>query len=379
MQKETLTRRQRVLAAINHQIPDRVPIDLGMHFSTGISAFAYKRLREYLGLGTDEIYVPDCWQLIARVQEDVLERFHSDTILLNPIIKNRVKWNPREDYVFMMPGFLNPVLHENGDWTVTHEDKFMRMPEGGYYFDGDWISVESYADDEESQKAYSINAERIFKETDYFTMKMGFSAYFHGLEFACLMLTDPDEAIEMQEQVFEDNMAHAEKMLRTYGKYIQSIEVNSDLGTQHAPFIRPEVYEKFCMPYLKRFNDFIHRNSDIKIFLHCCGSVEPLIPYIIEAGVDILNPVQISATNMDPATLKERYGDKICFWGGGCDTQQVLTKATPDEVREHVRGLVRIFKPGGGFVFNQVHNIMGNVPAENIVAMYDTAYEESFY
>ncbi|MCL2362389.1 MAG: hypothetical protein FWC73_11330 [Defluviitaleaceae bacterium] len=376
---ETMNRRQRVLAAINHQTPDRMPIDLGVHFSTGISAFAYKRLREHLGLYADIIDVPDPVQMLARVERDVLERFRCDTMLLNPELKSPVRWDVRGDYSFLVSDKAVPTQKENGDWIVSRGDKSMRMPKGGYFFDGDWLGVSDYASEEEELKAYAARAERIYKETDYFTMQMGFYGFFSDLEFACLMLTDPDEAIQQQEEHLAYFLARAEKVLRMYGEYIQCIEINSDLGTQSAPFLRPEHYEEFCMPYLKKFNDFIHRNSDIKIFMHSCGSVEPLIPYIIEAGVDILNPVQISADNMDPAVLKEKYGDKICFWGGGCDTQNILPNATPEEVKTHVREMVGILKPGGGFVFNQVHNIMGDVPPENIVAMFDTAYEESFY
>jgi len=379
MRKETMTSRERVLTAINHKEPDRMPIDFGVHFSTGISAFAYKRLREYLGLNTDSIDLQDTVQMLARVDEDVLERFHSDTILLNPRWKKPTKWTPREDYTFLTSDKMNPVLRENGDWVVTQDDKLMRMPNGCYFFDGDLFSFKEYETEDEELDTYAKAAERIFKETDYFTMQMGFFGFFGGIEFACTMLTDPDEAIRQQEGLFDYAMVRIEKVIRKYGHYIQSIEVNSDLGAQNAPLLSPDHYEKFCMPYLKKFNDFVHRNSDLKIFMHCCGSIQPLIPHIIEAGVDILNPVQISAANMNPKELKERYGDKICFWGGGCDTQHVLPNGTVDEVKAHVRELVNTFKPGGGFVFNQVHNIMGDVSAENIVAMFDTAYEESFY
>ena len=136
---------------------------------------------------------------------------------------------------------------------------------------------------------------------------------------------------------------------------------------------------EFCMPYYKRFCEFVHANSDIKVFLHNCGSIKELIPMFIDADIDVLNPVQISAEDMDPQELKDEYGEGICFWGGGCNTQHVLSTGTPDAVISNVRYLVRTFKEKGGFVFNQVHNIMGNVPPENIVAMLDTAYEESFY
>lgn len=143
--------------------------------------------------------------------------------------------------------------------------------------------------------------------------------------------------------------------------------------------VRPEMHNEFCFPYVKQFCDFVHQNSDAKVFLHSCGSIETLIPYVIEAGVDILNPVQISAVNMELAVLKEKYGHQICFWGGGCNTQYVLGTATPAEVCQNVLDLTNIFKVNSGFVFNQVHNVMGNVPPENIVAMLDAAYENRWY
>ena len=163
------------------------------------------------------------------------------------------------------------------------------------------------------------------------------------------------------------------------GEYIQGICLNSDLGSQAAPFCRPSVYAELCAPYVKRLCTFIHENSDCKVFLHCCGSIKPMIPILIDAGVDILNPVQISAQNMEPRQLKQEFGDKLTFWGGGCNTQEALWRGTPAQVAANVRELVSVFKPGSGFVFNQVHNIMGNVPPQNIVAMLDTAYAESFY
>ena len=133
------------------------------------------------------------------------------------------------------------------------------------------------------------------------------------------------------------------------------------------------------LPYLKQVCDFIHQNSDTKVFMHSCGSIEPLLPLLIEAGIDIINPVQISATGMDAAALKRKYGDRIVFWGGGANTQQVLGIEPPKAVRDHVRTLVQTFKPGGGYVFCPVHNILGNVQPESILAAYEAAYEASFY
>jgi uroporphyrinogen decarboxylase len=148
---------------------------------------------------------------------------------------------------------------------------------------------------------------------------------------------------------------------------------------QQGLMCRPSVLEECVAPYIKKLCDFIHRNSDIKVFMHNCGAIRPLIPMLIDCGIDVLNPVQISAADMEAGQLKREFGDRIIFWGGGCDTQNVLGVGTPAQVADNVRTLVRAFKPGGGFVFNQVHNIMGNVPPQNIVALLDTAYQESFY
>jgi uroporphyrinogen decarboxylase len=161
--------------------------------------------------------------------------------------------------------------------------------------------------------------------------------------------------------------------------YVGAICIGGDLGGQQSPMVKPDVFADIIAPYLKTFCGFIHANSDYKIFLHSCGSIEPLLPVLIECGVDIINPVQISASNMDPMSLKRKYGKDIVFWGGGVDTQNVLSFKEPCDVAENVGHLTGIFKPGGGYVFCPVHNIMGDVKPENVIAAYDAAYENSFY
>jgi uroporphyrinogen decarboxylase len=163
------------------------------------------------------------------------------------------------------------------------------------------------------------------------------------------------------------------------GRFIQLLTVGDDMGTQHGPLCNPRHIERFCMPYYRRFCRVVHAESDVKVFMHNCGAIRTLIPMLIEAGIDALNPVQISADGMDPVALKSEFGDRITFWGGGCDTQRVLPAASPTEVARHVAGQVGTFKPGGGFVFTQVHNILGNVPPQNVVAMFDAAYNASWY
>lgn len=374
-----ISHRQRVLNAINHVPQDRMPIDLGVHFSSGISMFAYHNLRRYLGLDTDHIEAIDNVQLLARVDEDVLDLFHIDTQLLRVPWQNTTRWHVRDDYSFIVPKALQPIKNDKGDFLVHLNGGKMRLPEGGCFFDGDWLRVSELDEDELLVKTID-EANKIRASKDRFCTYQNFAAYFLDLEFACLMYTDPDEVIALNDAAHKHNLALLEKMIRQDKLHnIDCVGLNSDLGAQNAPMVNPALYAEFCLPYLKDFCTKVHEWSGMKTFMHSCGSIEPLIPHLIDAGIDILNPVQISAANMEPAMLKQKYGDKICFWGGGCDTQAVLDCKTPLEVRENVKELVSIFKPGAGFVFNQVHNVMGNVPPENIVAMLNAALEFSAY
>lgn len=380
MNKETMTSRERMLAAINHEPVDRVPFGLGGNSASSISAFAYQNLREYLGFEKKPIMIAKLVLGISYIHQDIMERFHLDTVLLAPPWKEPVNWNPRGDYNFLISSSLIPEMNGKGEWIARRGEMQMRMPQGGYFFDGDWLIEEDFEDNDAMLKAYRENAERIYKDTGYFTlMPSMLKSFFEGLDMACDMYTDPELVIEQQERSLEKSLKNAEKIIRSLGEYIQGVTLTGDLGGQTAPLLRPTMYEQFCYPYLKKLCDFIHANSDLKIFLHSCGAVEPLIPYLIDAGIDVLNPVQISAAGMNPTHLKKTYGKRIAFWGGGCDTQAMLDKGSPKEIASHVKELMSIFKEDSGYVFAQVHNIMGNVKPENIVAMMDAAYENSFY
>ncbi|NQU43671.1 hypothetical protein HQ520_10320 [bacterium] len=386
MHKETVSSRERVVRAINHRPVDRVPIDLGSHMSTGISMFAYQSLRRHLDLSTDRIWIPDMVQGLAYVDKDILERFHCDCILLEPPYPAMVRWTPRDDYTFLIPADARPERTAQGEWVIRKGDAAMRMPAGGFFFDGAWISDWGEGDEDYRIALYAREAERIFKETPYATNLVGYS---HGLkiasygagslEDAMLSFEDPEALHTSRRKALDDSIQRMGRIIDTFGPYIQLVSLADDMGNQNGPMCSPRYVEEFCIPYYKQFCDFVHANSDIKVFLHNCGSIKPLIPLLIDAGIDVLNPVQISAGNMDPQQLKDEFGDRICFWGGGCNTQQVLGTGTPESVAQNVRYLMRIFKKDGGFVFNQVHNIMGDVPPENIIAMLDTAYEEGFY
>lgn len=381
--KETLTSRERVVRTLNREPVDRMPIDLGAHPSSGISAFAYKNLREYLDFDPGKIWVHDTVQMLACVDEDIRRRFHIDTIQLEPKWPALKPWTPRPGFTFQMPGGMPLELGESGDWIVERNNQRMRLPAGGYFFDGDWLCDWGGLGEDEAIAVYAREAERIHQETEYATMFTGYSygcgfgAFFGGMDHAVEMLEDPDLVKEQHETKLAGYIRRAGKAIDAFGPCVQMIAIGDDMGMQTGPMCRPSVLEDCTFPYIKRFCDFIHRHSDWKVFLHSCGSIRPLIPLMIDAGIDVLNPVQISAANMDPAGLKRDFGDRILFWGGGCDTQNVLGSAGPDEVRENVRSLVSAFNKGGGFVFNQVHNVMGDVAPENIVAMLDAAYEAS--
>ena len=385
--RETLASRERVNRTLRREPVDRLPIDLGSHPSTGISAFAYWELKQKLGLTETPVEVWDLPQMLARVEIPVLERFHCDLICLSARPDKFRDWTPRGNYRFLIPAAAEARRNADGDWFFEQPDTPpMRMPDGGYFFDGGWLSNWETCSFEESLRRTTMEAEILYKETPYALNYTGYASggpqvggFFGGLEQAIALLTDPVNVFQAIEAWSDDAIRNFDIINKNMGQYLSLISLNSDLGMQNAPYLRPEWFEEFYFNATRRFCDHVHQNSDIKIFLHSCGSIRPLIALLIEAGIDVLNPVQISAVNMDPSELKNEFGDRLIFWGGGCDTQNVLGNATPEEVAENVRTLIAVFKPHGGFVFNQVHNILGNVPAENIISMLDTAYNESFY
>lgn len=366
------------MKAVNHEPVDRMPIDLGMHYATGISAFSYWHLLEYLDLPTDHVEIVDVVEMLARVDEAILKRFHCDTILLHPGWSSTHRWNPRDKYDFILPKTARPILRGEY-WEIDYKQDKLRMPKDGLFFDGAWPDFEDRSEDEVI-RCTAAEAERIYKETDYYTLYMFFPGFFQGNpDWLCRMLLDPKGILEENQRLLERELKKAAKVIDSMGEYVQAVCIASDLGGQNGPLCRPSLYADLCGRFVKELCSFIHRNSDMKVYLHTCGSVQPLIPVFIDCGIDILNPVQISANDMDPLELKRKYGDKITFWGGGCDTQRLLSNATPEEVAANVKELVNIFKPNTGYVFTQVHNILGDVPPENIITMFDTAYEESFY
>ncbi len=193
------------------------------------------------------------------------------------------------------------------------------------------------------------------------------------------MMEDIKGTERFLEVLVEKNLELLDKVLKEVGSYIDVVQFGDDLGSQQGPFMPPKIFKRLFKPRYKKMWDFVHHNSNCKVFLHSCGSVYEVIPDLIEAGLDILNPVQTTTMNMEPERLKTEFGKDIVFWGGGCNTRDILARGTPDQVKEDVKRRMEIFMPGGGFIFCQIHNILADVPPENIIAMLEAANEYGKY
>jgi len=405
---ERMTSRERVSAAINHREPDRVPIDLGGSIVTGIMAMPYARFKSYLGISEGEIRVIDWKQQLAAVEEPVLERIGGDVV---PSLKYARKWDLIKDWrdsvlpdgtPCRIPADFNPERLGDGSLVVKDETgtPLARMPRDGFYFDDVWHPLESassFDDIERYPWPYEVDRDvleelrtgirSLREKSDYFVIESGFFPSIYEMSqvlrgwgnFMVDLASNPRFACYLMDKLVEVNI----ERFKQYIEYVEDppevILVGDDLGMETGTQISPEMYRKMVKPRQKKLYDFIKSRADVKLLLHSCGSVYDLIPDFIEIGIDILNPVQVSAAKMDTADLKKRFGDDLVFWGGGCDTQKVLPFGTPDEVRDEVKRRTEDLAPGGGFVFTQVHNIQAGVPPENIAAMYEALDEYSWY
>jgi uroporphyrinogen decarboxylase len=412
-----MTSRERVTLAVDHREPDRVPIDLGGMKATDIHVDAYLRLRDLLGLGGDA-RVLDPRFMIAEVGEDVLGRFHGDVLPVDlstaaSLAAPADDWKPRRLFggrEARLPPGTRIAEDPDGSWVLLDAEgkrTSFRMPRDGHYFDDTSFNAPGATLDprdfrpvatipEADLRALEARARRLHDETEYALLGWGGGVCFLGLSlitdrrsnvtmglpdrWLMMLLTEKETCHEMMGRSVDAAISALGRVHQAVGDRCFAWGVASDdSGTQRGEFIRPELWAEMIKPHYARLCGWIHAHTRWKTFLHSCGSVYHLVPHFIDAGIDILNPVQTSAANMEPARLKREFGDRICFWGGGCDTQRVLPTGTPAEVREHVRERLDVFAPGGGYVFTQVHNVQGNVPAENVVAMLDAAYEFGAY
>jgi len=394
--------RERVVAAVHHRQADRVPVDLGGMRSTTIMGLPYARLKEYLGITDGDIYVFDPYLQLAYVEEPLRRRFGCDVVMLNDNLLGgwRDYCLPDGTPAKTCAGFRTEPDDRGGEYNLDdYGRRTWFRPAGGYYFDPVYFPLaeaENEADldrhtwdviGDEALRRLQDEARRLYSETDYAIMAstggsfLESGGWLRGFEKWMMDLASNRGFAEaLLDRALENHLRNAELILQAVGDYVQIIEMDDDLGSQMGPQIRPRMYSEMIQPRQKVLWSRIHAlRPQVSVFLHSCGAIFDLIPGLIDAGLDILNPVQISARGMQPERLKSAFGERLCLWGGGCDTQHVLPFGTPAEVFEHTRNNVEVFKPGGGYVFSQVHNIQANVPPENIVAMFEAVREAGRY
>jgi len=411
-----MTSRERVLCAIAHREPDKVPIDLGGMRSTGITAVAYGNLKRYLGLTAGSTDVYDVVQQLAQPEDSILDYFEADVIDLGrAFLTADDDWKDftlPDGSAAKIPTYAGFEPDGSGGWQVRSSDRTIigSMPEGAYYlsqtyfplldWEGQDLSALDTLPDMMARVTWAAlptapwhkpltgehladirrRAKRLSETTDLAIMA-GFGGNLlewgqflrRNDRFLMDLVESPKKAEALLDRLTGNHLENLEKFLDAVEGHVQIIQMGDDLGTQLAPQISPQMYRRFFKPRHKLIFERIRRRSGLHLFLHSCGAIAPLLPDLIETGVEIINPVQTSARGMEPETLKREFGKDLTFWGGGCDTQSVLPHGTEREIDEHVRRRFEILAPGGGFVFTQVHNIMPNVPPQNIVAMIGAA------
>ena len=421
--------RERVQLALNHVEPDRVPLDLGGSATTGMHVSSVYKLRQALHL--DEpgapVKVTEPYQMLGEIAPDLIDALGIDVVgLVSPKTLfgfENVGWKPWTTFdgtPVLVPEGFNTEPEPNGDILMYPEgDRSVppsgRMPNGGFYFDtivrqppvdDAHLNVEDNLAEfgplsDQELEYFRAEAERLHQNTDKAIL-----ANFGGTAFGDIALVpapwlqDPRGIRDVEEwyvstalrrdyiyEVFDRQcdiaLQNLAKLAQAVGDYSDSIAAifvtGTDFGTQKGPFMSNRAYRDLFMPFHRRVNDWVHANTTWKTFIHSCGSILALMPDLVEAGFEVFNPVQCSAAGMDPQTLKDRFGDQVTFWGGGVDTQQTLPFGTPDQVRAEVRDRIKTFGPGGGFVFNTIHNVQAGVPTENLVALYEAVRDYRTY
>jgi len=403
--------RERVLAAINHDPVDRIPIDFGGHRSSGIMAMAYARLKKYLGISSGDIYVYDMPQQLAIVEPEIMELLGVDVIEMGRgfLLDDAAwkEWILPDGTPCKIPQYIN-VEERSGDWYLLADDgrvlavqkkgtpfmEHIHFPMADRDFEHDdfsdlaeqfkysmWTGVATpgghLALNEDGLMKLTTGAEKLRESTDKAIVGLfggnmfEIPQYLYRMDnYLTYMGLYPEAILRLSEKLYELHLNNLEKWLGAVGDYIDVILFGDDFGTQTGPFMSTEMYREYYKPYQQKLWKRTKELADVKIMLHSCGGIEPLLDDLIDAGLEAVNPVQISCNGMDPKLLKEKYGSRMCFWGGGCDTRDILPHQSPEEVGRHVRKQVEIMQKGSGFVFQQVHNIMADIRPENIMALF---------
>lgn len=396
-----LTSREKILKAVRHEEGDGIPIDLGGTDVSGIAIGPYRKLCEALSIEAAPYYIVDISQQIAIVHDRVADRLGADAKVIWHLPD---KW--RDDHAYdqtpvKYPAKFRPVTLANGDKVVLDKDgdACMRMPAGGFYYDickhplqhaENIRDIDRFADAFETMDRpewYDMPLEKLEQTVRQIRQNCDraligcfaghvFQAgqFLRGWsEFLMDLAGNPGLAEAIMDRLVQSHIEAFDRYAETVYKHVDIIEVCDDMGMQNSTWISPQTYRNLIKPYHQRLYQHIKTKTDAPILLHSDGSLTPLISDFIEIGVDILNPVQYTASNMDLATLKRDFGADLCFWGGGVDTQNILPFGTPEAVSDEVKRCIDTLAPGGGFVFAVVHNITEGVPLENILAAFDTA------
>jgi len=379
--------KQRILAAINHKTPDRVPIDIGSSMMTGIHRDAYHRWRSQLGLPPDDScsFFEPSMQIIFP-DEGFLDRLEIDTRPAVPAWPDSYPLKIHQDYESRYyydewgyglkmptsaPIYYSLFHHPLKKAESLSDLRMHNFPEGE---DPSRLTpiVEQIRLAEEKEKAIVLN--------NVCAGTMEVASWLRGLDqFLVDLALQPEMAEYLLDQVMEFKLAYWEMVLNKCGSRIDVVVESDDLGTQASLLISPRMYRKYLKPRHKRIFDFLKSHTSAKIFFHSCGAIRLIIPDLIEIGVDILNPVQFNLSGMDAKSLKKDFGKDIVFWGGGVETQSILSCGTPIQVRENVREQIEFLADNGGFVFATVHNIQAEVPAQNLAAMWEAFMEFRCY
>ena len=411
-----MTSRERIRESIRHREPDRIPVDMGATPSSGISAIAYHNLAVHLQEEGSNTLIYDVVQELAQPEEWFINHFGIDALDIGrTFTDNRAEWYqtklPQGQKV-LYPKWFTPRLDREGSLLVTDQpgDRIIaRKPRGASFFDQTLFPyIDGYPDNFKSMpesmlqvhwqslahcpwdhagepdfwQTLSRNTAQLRHDSDKALVVVAGCNLFEWGTFLRRMdqfLTDlylqPGEVEALLDALMEIHLQTLGNICRAVGDLADIIRLGDDLGSDSGPFMNRETYQKYFKPRHRILTDYIKANSNMNTLLHTCGAIRPLIPDLIDAGFDILNPVQTGCPGMNPRELKNEFGPDITFWGGGIDTRQVLNRGTPGQVRSEVLKNMDIFSPGGGFVFNPIHNILPDIPPENIVAMFEAVDE----
>jgi len=415
-----MTSKERFDLTINHKQPDRIVVDLGGTAVTGIHVLAVENLRKYYGLEARPVRVIEPYQMLGLVDDELIEMMGIDVVgawgknnmfgIYNhePMKELKTFWGQ----TVLVPEGFNTTYDEKGDLLIHPEGDLSvpasaRMPKASYFFDA--VIRQEPVDDENLDVQNNLEEFGLITDGELQCWKdaaqnaratgkaviaglggtaLGDIALVPGLqmkhpkgirdiaEWYMSTVLRPDYVRSIFDRQSEIGLENFRRLHEVIGDNIDAVFIcGTDFGTQDSTFCAPEQFDELWLPYYRRINDWVHANTGWKTFKHSCGAVETFMSRFIDAGFDIINPVQVAAKGMDPAHLKNAYGKDLVFWGGGIDTQKTLPYSTPERVREEVLYLCEIFARDGGFVFNTVHNIQANVPVENIVAMVDAIKE----